>query len=395
MPTERLWNKNYNKVMLINFTLFFSFYLLTPLLPLYLSDTFAAGKDTIGSVLCGYTLVALLTRAFSGYLADTFPRKTMLVCALAAYVLLFAGYFATAGGILLFTIIRTLHGAPYGATTVANSTMAVDVLPPSRRNEGIGYYGISNNLGSALAPIAALSIYHHTHNFQLLFALALATAAIGLLTALTIHAPSLPPPPPATKHQPLLARLFLLQAWRLGLTMALFGACWGVLSNYLAIYGKEQLGQTTSAGHFFLVLSAGLILSRLQGSKALRQGKLRQNALAGIILSSIGYTLFVALPSTAGYYLSALLIGLGNGHLWPAFQNMALTLAGVAHRGTANSTILTTWDLGLGLGTLLGGLISEQFSLHTAFQAAAALHILALILFLALVHRDADKTTVH
>ena len=53
---------------------FFSFMLLTPLLPLYLSDTYHADKEMIGFVLSGYTLTTLLIRPFSGYLVDSFPR---------------------------------------------------------------------------------------------------------------------------------------------------------------------------------------------------------------------------------------------------------------------------------------------------------------------------------
>ena len=48
---EKLWNANYVKVMTTNFLLYFAFYLLTPLLPLYLSETFGATKDTSGIVL--------------------------------------------------------------------------------------------------------------------------------------------------------------------------------------------------------------------------------------------------------------------------------------------------------------------------------------------------------
>ena len=40
---EKLWNANYVKVMTTNFLLYFAFYLLTPLLPLYLS-VFYVGK---------------------------------------------------------------------------------------------------------------------------------------------------------------------------------------------------------------------------------------------------------------------------------------------------------------------------------------------------------------
>lgn len=108
---ERLWNKNYCKVMFANFALFFAFYQLTPLLPLYLHETFGATKDVIGLVLSGYTIVALLTRPFSGYLVDSFPRRMVLLVSYTAFAIFFAGYLA-ASALLLFTIVRTLHGAP-------------------------------------------------------------------------------------------------------------------------------------------------------------------------------------------------------------------------------------------------------------------------------------------
>ena len=69
-----LWNSNYTKAWVSNFMIFFSFMLLTPLLPLYMSVEFGADKDLIGMVLSGYTLTALLVRPFSGYFVDSFPR---------------------------------------------------------------------------------------------------------------------------------------------------------------------------------------------------------------------------------------------------------------------------------------------------------------------------------
>ena len=117
--------------------LYFSFMVLTPLLPLYLSEAFGADKDTIGLVLSGYAVTALLIRPFSGYFVDSFPRKTVLLLFYGLFALLFGGYLI-AGSLLLFGVVRTLHGAPMGAATVANSTVAIDVLPSSRRAEGIG-----------------------------------------------------------------------------------------------------------------------------------------------------------------------------------------------------------------------------------------------------------------
>ena len=185
---DRLWNRNYIKVMIANFSLFFAFYVLTPLLPLYLSEHFGATKDVIGLVLSGYTITALLCRPFSGYIVDSFSRKTVLMVCFGTFAIFFAGYLA-ASTLLLFTIVRTLHGGPFGALTVSNSTVAIDVLPSSRRTEGIGYYGLSNNLAMAIAPTVGIFIYKFTASFEFLFWLALIVACLGWLVDATVIIP--------------------------------------------------------------------------------------------------------------------------------------------------------------------------------------------------------------
>ena len=375
---ERLWNSNYCKVMIANFSLFTAFYLLTPLLPLYLHETFGATKDVIGLVLSGYTITALLFRPFSGYFVDSFPRKTVLMVCFTAFAIFFAGYLA-ASTLLLFTIVRTLHGGPFGALTVANSTVAIDVLPSSRRNEGIGYYGLSNNLAMAIAPTFAIFVYAQTHNFHLLFWLALLVATFGLIVDSTVKLKHQPSNTRARKLS--LDRFFLKRGWLLGINMVFFGFCFGVLSNYLAIYGKQMMRITGGTGTWFMLCSIGLILSRLQGGKALRQGRLTHNAAEGMVISLIGYTLFIACPNYVGYYGSALLIGLGNGHLWPAFQNMMICMAHHNERGTANSTILISWDVGMGLGILLGGILAENFGYSTAFWTVSFVNLTGVLLY--------------
>ena len=360
---ERLWNRNYCKVMTANFALFFAFYVLTPLLPLYLSEHFGATKDVIGLVLSGYTVTALLFRPFSGYVVDSFSRKKVLMLCFGTFSIFFAGYLA-ASTLLLFMVVRTLHGGPFGALTVANSTVAIDVLPSSRRTEGIGYYGLSNNLAMAIAPTIGIFLYRLTNSFEALFWLALVVASTGWLVDSTVN---LCDRSTICKRKLSWDRFFLVRGWLLGLNMVAFGFSFGVLSNYLAIYGKEVLGITGGTGTYFMLCSVGLILSRLQGGKALRKGRLTHNAGEGMVISFIGYTLFIAAPGWLGYYGSALLIGLGNGHMWPAFQNMTINVAHNNQRGTANSTILISWDVGMGLGILVGGIVSELLGYTAAF----------------------------
>lgn len=386
---DKLWNANYWKVMFANFSMSFSFYLLMPLLPIYLQERFGAGKDLIGLVLSGYAVTALLVRPFSGYLADCFPRKKVLLIGFFFYVLCFGGYLA-AGSILAFALVRTLHGGPFGAASVANTTMVIDVLPSSRRTEGIGYYGISNNIATALAPSVGLLVYQWTGNFDILFLIALTVAALGLWADATLQ----------VRERQLLRdrkalsfdRFFLLKGWAIGINAVIFGLCYGVVTHYLAIYSKEEMGMTGSTGVFFLLFALGLILARLSGVRLLRKGKLLFNAGIGVFFASLGYFLFVVSPNAFGYYGAPLLIGWGNGHFWPAFQNMIIDIADKNERGTANSTLLTSWDLGVGIGILSGGFLTEHISYRFAFWCVAAIHIAGALFFL-VTRRDYLRRT--
>lgn len=375
----RLWNREYIKAMMSNFLLFFAFYLLTPLLPLYLDSRFHAEKDLIGIVLSGYVVATLMIRPFSGFIVDCFDRKRVLTVCFFTFFVCFAGY-AGAGTLLMFAIVRTLHGIPFGASTVANSTVAIDVLPSSRRNEGIGFYGLSNNLAMATAPSAGIYIYNVTSDFGLLFWLSLLIAFAGFLCASRIRLPERG----IVRAKPIISldHFFLTRAWMMALNIMFFGACWGVVSNYVAIYARDALGITDGTGVFFLLLSCGLAFSRITGSRALRRGRITQSCARGVICSSAGYLVFASGAGEWSFYLSALLVGMGNGLMYPAFLTMFVKTARNDQRGTANSSILISWDAGMGLGILLGGVLVEHTGYAAAFFCVAAMQCAGALLFL-------------
>ena len=370
--------------------IFFSFMIVTPLLPLYLSETYHADKDTIGLVLSGYTLTALLARPLAGYLVDSYQRRIVLLTSYFLFFAFFAGYLI-AGTMTLFAIIRTAHGAPMGAVTVANSTSAIDVLPSSRRAEGIGYYGLSNNLATSIAPTVGLFIYDRMgtyssdgtwlpdDKYQVIFLLALLAAGIGFAINTTVRFPSKEIVP--NKSPLSFDRFFLLVGWREGLVMVCVGLSYGVLATYLAIYGKEVLHMTAGTGAWFAVLCGGLILSRLIGARSLRKGKVVENVNHGILVSLFGYLLFAAVQNDFGYYGAAIIIGLGNGHIWPGMQTMFINLAPNNQRGTANSSQLTCWDIGMGLGVVLGGLAIHHTSYASAFWLAFGVNLSGVLFY--------------
>ena len=113
--TDRLWNSNYIKVLIGNFLVQFSFTLIVPLLPLYLSETFGATKDVIGLVLVGYSVIGLVVRPFSGYLVDVFPRRAVLLVCCFFFFVFTSSYFSLK---ISFNSVENLLANPCSSTTL-------------------------------------------------------------------------------------------------------------------------------------------------------------------------------------------------------------------------------------------------------------------------------------
>ncbi len=376
----RLFSGNYLKVWIANFMMYFSFYFVTPLLPLYLRDVFHADKAMIGLVLSGYSIAALVIRFFSGYIVDRFSRKKILLISYAAFVLFFLGYYIT-GSIVLFALIRTLHGAPFGLTSVSSNTVAIDVLPSHKRGEGIGYWGLSNNFAMAIGPSLSLLLYSHFNDYNLLFTVSLFFAFLGLMINTTVECRYRSPV--MEKKKISLDRFLLLQGWSQGICIALIAMSYGILSTYIAIYSKDVLNITTGTGTFFMLFAFGLILSRFVGVRALSRGFAVRNATYGVIVVAVGYLIFALWQNLYGYYISAVIIGFGQASMYPAVQTMFLNMTTNDKRGTANATILTSWDLGVGLGIIGGGYVAEHLGgYNSAFLLSAAVSLISVAFFL-------------
>ncbi len=142
---SKLWSLNYLNVCLANFLMACSFNLLMPSIPLYITEQMGIAQSKTGIVLASYAIALMFVRPFSGYMVDLYSRKKILFISFACYVLIFFGYF-WATTVLIFVIVRFLHGIMWGLSTVSSSTLAIDVVPSERRAEGIGYYGTFMNV---------------------------------------------------------------------------------------------------------------------------------------------------------------------------------------------------------------------------------------------------------
>ena len=371
-----------------NFLMSFSFYILIPTLPFYLIDTFKAGQSIVGIILSIYTVSVLVVRPFSGFLADTFQRKPLYLFAYFIFASFFLGY-PLAGSLLVFTIIRVIHGLAFGMLSTTGNTLVIDIMPSSRRGEGLGYFGVTGNIAMAIGPMTGL-ILKDMVPFDYIFILAAISGAIGIIFVCLIKTKRRQ----LQKSQPIsFDRFFLMKGVPASVAFLFLAIPYAMTSSYIALY-VSSLGLTSNSGFFFSIMAVGMILSRITSGKLVDQGFITQNIRKGIIIAIVAMGGEILLETifhqnfSIGcimYYVVAFMLGYGYGTLFPAMNTLFINLAPHNRRATANSMYLTGWDVGIGIGAFLGGYVSEYYNFVSVYIIGFLCAVVALIVFITYV----------
>lgn len=382
---DKLVTSSYCFILAANFLLYFGFWLLIPVLPFYLSEVFSAGNSTIGIILSCYTVAALCIRPFSGYFLDSFARKPLYLMAYFIFMTMFAGYII-AGSLTLFIMFRIIQGVSFGMVTVGGNTVVIDIMPSSRRGEGLGYYGLSNNIAMAVGPMSGLFLHDAGMSFTTIFCCSLGSCMAGFVCASLVKTPYKPP----VRREPIsLDRFILLKGIPAGISLLLLSIPYGMTTNYVAMYAK-QIGINATTGFFFTFMAIGMAISRIFSGKIVDRGKITQVISAGLYLVVFSFFLLSAcvyliswnnMVCTIVFFSVALLLGVGVGIMFPAYNTLFVNLAPNSQRGTATSTYLTSWDVGIGIGMLTGGYIAEVSTFDKAYLFGACLTIVSTLYF--------------
>ena len=382
---DRLVTPGYCFILAANFLLYFGFWLLIPVLPFYLSEVFNAGNSTIGIILSCYTVAALCIRPFSGYFLDSFARKPLYLLAYFIFMTMFAGYII-AGSLTLFILFRIIHGVSFGMVTVGGNTVVIDIMPSSRRGEGLGYYGLSNNIAMAVGPMSGLFLHDASMSYTTIFCCSLGSCIAGFICASLVKTPYKPP----VRREPVsLDRFILLKGIPAGISLLLLSIPYGMTTNYVAMYAKE-IGIHATTGFFFTFMAVGMAISRIFSGRIVDRGKITQEISAGLYIVVFSFFLLSAcvyiiewnsMACNIVFFAVALLLGIGFGIMFPAYNTLFVNLAPNSQRGTATSTYLTSWDVGIGIGMLTGGYIAEVSTFDKAYLFGACLTIVSMLYF--------------
>lgn len=429
---DRLFTPSYICILAANFLLFAGFWLLIPVLPFYLKETYHCPEAILGAILSCYTVSELCMRPFSGFIMDKFPRKPIYILFYLAGAAAFAGYMLAAT-LTAFIIIRMLHGLAFGGVTVGGNTLCVDIMPSSRRGEGLGYYGLTNNTAMALGPMTGLFM-HGSFSFEQIFLTGLLTSATGLACALCVKArtpESLrkrreneeaiahaersyqllddlketaavhPSVPTRRASRVSLDRFILIKGIPVSISLLMLSVPYGATTNFVALYAHE-IGLTAPAGFFFTLMAAGMGVSRIFAGRKVDQGYITQCIKYGyypVILAFLLLSLcrFVAPASLAGatvlFYIVPMLLGVGFGVMFPAMNSLYINLAPNNKRATATSTYLTAWDVGLGIGICTSGVVAQQFTFYMVYLIGSFICLASMVYFVRRVtpHYERNK----
>ncbi|WP_251549914.1 MFS transporter [Neobacillus muris] len=379
MNKPKLWTKDFISISLSNFFVFLSFYILLVTLPSYALDDLHSSASQAGLMTTIFLLSAIISRPLAGQWLERAGNKKVLMTALILFAAASPLYFIPEK-MFGFLLIRLLHGVGFGMATTAVGAIVADIIPASRRGEGMGYFVLSTNMAMVLGPFVGLMTIQQW-GAKTVFALSVVVAVAAMFTGLSVKIPKSEAPGQIEVLSTFSFRgLFEASAVPIAIVGSFFAIVYSALLSFVSIYAIEiHVEQVSSL--FFVVYAVILLLSRPFTGKWLDQYGPNVLAYPCIILFAIGMLLLSKSSGPVLFLVSAGLIGLGWGTLFPTFQTIAIQDAEPRKRGLATATFLSIYDIGVALGSFLVGLIAAKMSYSSLYFLFAFYILIGIILF--------------
>lgn len=380
-----VWTRDFLFICLTNFLIFLGYYLLLPTLPIFVKDILHRQESDVGYVIGILALMSVLMRPLAGYLIDRFGRSKILLAGLLAITICMSLYNFIASFIFLL-ILRLLHGVSWAFATTGAGTVASDIVPAEKRGEGLGYYGLTTTLAMAIGPWLAIFIIK-TFSFQWLFH---ASTVISILALLSILGISFQASKRSTKPEKFdIKKIFEPTVIKISVIMFFFSFVYGSIISFIILYAKEI--KIINPGTFFLVYAATLLVVRPWAGKRFdTRGPLKVIA-PGFIATMISFFLLYSAHGRPLFFAAGILLGIGFGIIHPTVMAMAINSVLPQNRGAANGTVLSSFDLGIALGSVSLGYLAEMTSLRTMYLATAFISLIPMFYFYFIIAKNYRK----
>jgi MFS family permease len=375
----KLWTKDFIIVSSINFLLALVFYLLIVIIGMHAVDQFHASTSQAGLVTGIFIIGSLIGRMIIGRYIESIGRKRTLFIGIIFFILTTLLYLLNIN-IIFLLITRLLHGIAAGMVGTATGTIAAQIIPSTRKAEGIGYFSMSAALATAIGPFIGLYMTQHT-NFQMIFILSIALGVISFITAVFVHVPALEGSAKPDEIKGFkLSNFIEPKALPIAFVTLVVAFCYSGVLSYINFYA-EEINLISAASFFFLVYSVAVLLSRPFTGRLMDLKGENSIMYPAIILLAAGLALLSLANTSITLLLAGGLIGLGFGNLQSSTQAIAVKVTPPHRMGLATSTFFIFLDAGLGFGPYLLGFIIPLTGYSKLYLILGAVALVSSVLY--------------
>lgn len=375
---QKLWTKDFLIIALINFTITLIFFLLMVTIAGYAVDQFGASTSTAGLVSSIFIIGTLFGRLGGGRLIGEWGSKKTLFYGLLLFAVSTMFYFIVVN-LPLLMVNRLLQGAALGLASTATGTIIAQILPPTRRGEGIGYYSLSTILATAIGPFVGILLTQLFANFRIVFAVDAVLAVICFMLYFIVTVPDAPKKA-KVKTGFKLSNFIETRAVPISLVALIIGFAYSGVMSFMTFYAKE-LDLVTAGSYFFIVYAAVVLLTRPFTGKLLDVKGANIVVYPCLVIFSIGMYAFSTATNSFVFLLAAACIGVGYGNFNSVAQAIAIKVTPNERLGLATSTYFILFDLGLGVGPFVLGYFVPSMGYSAIFFAMVFVIILLIVLY--------------
>ena len=374
---EKLWNKHYILVLLINTLNAFSFFMIITILSKYLVNI-GTTMTMAGFIVGLFSITSLCFRPLSGIMADRLSNVTLLKW---SNILMGVGLlgFTITTQIPLLIVFRIINGIGFALSGTSQITLASRYIPKDKMGEGIGYLGLGMVLGSAVAPGIGLAIAEG-FGMKITFLISAAFTLIAFIILCFYHEEK---KRVVEKKKFSLSDIIAVKALPFTLVAGTFSFVNGIVASYLLLYADEIGVKGISI--YFTVCAIVLFIVRPFSGKLMDKKGIRVTVLPGLILTACAMFMLGRSSSLILILITGAIRSVGQGAAQPSLQAGCISAVGEDKSGVATSTYYLGGDVCQGVGPMIGGAIIGNIAgvagYTTLFNISGVLLLCALVFF--------------
>ncbi|HHV38607.1 MAG TPA: MFS transporter [Tepidimicrobium sp.] len=374
---DPLWTMDFILLLISNFLLFMGFYMLLTTLPAYIFARGGSASD-VGMITTILIVPAIFIRPFSGIVLETVDKKLFL--GIGASICLGAiGGFNFATTIFVIMLIRFIHGFGWGISTTTYGTIASDLVPRSRRGEGMGYFSSAGTIAMSLGPPLGIMLINDM-GFSILFMVATGSTLLAIMFLYFIKVPKVEKSTQKGESQSFASRLMERAALFPSILALLLGFTYGGITSFITLFGQEV--GIENVGWFFTINAIFVLITRSIAGRVFDKRGHFWVVVPGAILGFLGVFILSYVESFGLLVLSATIYGIGFGTVQPSLLAWAVNSAVPARRGAANATFFSAFDIGIGAGSMVLSHIGEGIGYGTMYRISSIAMVGLLIIYL-------------